>query len=110
MLVLLEVGIGIGIGFVPARRPRLPAVRVLCGPRGGTDPRPGRAISGKSPTSVSRLTEARAGAAYHPFTNPEDGDLFGARFDGMPVKLEGTVKKTQGKFVWVEPTAVTRAK
>ena len=37
-------------------------------------------------------------------------DLFKARFDGVPVELKGTVKKTQGKFVWVEPTAITRTK
>ena len=29
---------------LPARRPWLPALRVLRGPRGGTDPRPGRAV------------------------------------------------------------------
>jgi len=35
-------------------------------------------------------------------------DLFKARFDGVPVELKGTVKKSQGKFVWVEPTLVTK--
>jgi len=52
LLVLLEVGLPrrllvlleVGVGFMPARRPRLTALRVLRGPRGGTDPRPGRAI------------------------------------------------------------------
>jgi YHS domain-containing protein len=33
-------------------------------------------------------------------------DLYKARFDGLKVQLRGTVKKTQGKFVWVEPTSL----
>jgi hypothetical protein len=37
-------------------------------------------------------------------------DLFKSRFDGLAVDLKGTVKKTQGKFVWVEPTSVTRTR
>ncbi len=36
--------------------------------------------------------------------------LFKSRFDGLAVELKGTVKKTQGKFVWVEPTAITRTR
>ena len=36
--------------------------------------------------------------------------LFKDRFDGLAVELKGTVKKTQGKFVWVEPTAITRTR
>jgi YHS domain-containing protein len=35
-------------------------------------------------------------------------DLFKARFDGLTVALKGTVKKSQGKFTWIEPTALTR--
>lgn len=37
-------------------------------------------------------------------------DLFKNRFDGLPVDLKGTVTKTEGKFVWVRPTALARAK
>ena len=37
-------------------------------------------------------------------------DLFKSRFDGLAVELKGTVKKTQGKFVWVEPTALARTR
>jgi YHS domain-containing protein len=37
-------------------------------------------------------------------------ELFNARFDGLTVELKGTVKQTQGKFVWVEPTALTRSR
>ncbi len=35
-------------------------------------------------------------------------DLFKARFDALAVELKGNVKKTQGKFVWVEPISMTR--
>jgi YHS domain-containing protein len=35
-------------------------------------------------------------------------DLFNARFDGLDVQLKGTVKQKKGKFVWVEPTSLTR--
>jgi YHS domain-containing protein len=37
-------------------------------------------------------------------------ELFKARFDGLTVELKGTVKKSQGKFVWVEPTSLTRSR
>jgi len=37
-------------------------------------------------------------------------DLFKARFDSTVVELKGTVKKSDGKFVWVEPTSLTRTK
>jgi YHS domain-containing protein len=37
-------------------------------------------------------------------------ELFKSRFDGLTVELKGTVKKTQGKFVWVEPTSLTRSR
>ena len=37
-------------------------------------------------------------------------DLFKARFEGLPVQLKGTVKKRDGKFVWVVPTSLTRTR
>jgi YHS domain-containing protein len=37
-------------------------------------------------------------------------DLFKNRFDGLAVELKGTVKKTRGKFVWIEPTSITRTR
>jgi YHS domain-containing protein len=37
-------------------------------------------------------------------------DLYKARSDGLSVELRGTVKKTRGKFVWIEPTALTRTR
>ena len=37
-------------------------------------------------------------------------DLFKARFDSPVVELKGTVKKSDGKFVWVEPTSLTRSR
>ena len=37
-------------------------------------------------------------------------DLFKARFDAPVVDLKGTVKKSDGKFVWVEPTSLTRSR
>jgi YHS domain-containing protein len=37
-------------------------------------------------------------------------ELFKARFDGLTVELKGTVKNSQGKFVWVEPTSLTRSR
>lgn len=36
--------------------------------------------------------------------------LFKTRFDGVSVELRGAVVKTQGKFVWVEPTSLTPAR
>ncbi len=36
-------------------------------------------------------------------------ELFSSRFDGLTVELKGTVKKTEGKFVWVEPTSLTQS-
>jgi len=36
--------------------------------------------------------------------------LFEARFDGVQVELKGTVKKRQGKIVWVEPTSLAAAR
>lgn len=35
-------------------------------------------------------------------------DLFKARFDSPVVELNGAVMKTEGKFVWVEPTSLNR--
>ena len=35
-------------------------------------------------------------------------ELFKVRFDAVVVELKGTVTKTQGKFVWVEPSSVTK--
>lgn len=35
--------------------------------------------------------------------------LFDARFDGIRVELKGTVKKREGKVVWIEPTSLTAA-
>ena len=80
LLVLLEVDLPrrllalfeVGDGLMSARRSRLPAVRVLCGPHGGTDPGPGRAVE-KISARVRGLTEAREGPAYHPLTNPRLG-------------------------------------
>jgi hypothetical protein len=37
-------------------------------------------------------------------------ELFNARFDGLTVQLKGTAKKRDGRFVWVEPTALTRSR
>ena len=37
-------------------------------------------------------------------------ELFKARLDGLMVELKGTVKKTQGKFVWVEPSSLSRTR
>lgn len=37
-------------------------------------------------------------------------DLFKARFDSPVVELKGTVKKSDGKFVWVEPTSLTQSR
>ncbi len=37
-------------------------------------------------------------------------DLFKARFDSVTVELKGSVKKSEGKFVWVEPTSLTRSR
>ena len=37
-------------------------------------------------------------------------DLFKARFDAPVVELRATVKKSDGKFVWVEPTSLTRSR
>ncbi len=37
-------------------------------------------------------------------------DLFKARFDSPVVDLKGTVKKSDGKFVWVESTSLTRSR
>ena len=37
-------------------------------------------------------------------------ELFKARFEGLTVELKGTVKKKEGKFVWVEPTSLTRSR
>jgi hypothetical protein len=37
-------------------------------------------------------------------------DLFNARFDAPVVELKGTVKKSDGKFVWVEPTSLVRGR
>ncbi len=37
-------------------------------------------------------------------------DLFKARFDAPVVELRATVKKSDGKFVWVEPTLLTRSR
>lgn len=37
-------------------------------------------------------------------------ELFKARFDSVMVDLKGTVKKAEGKFVWVEPTSLTRSR
>jgi YHS domain-containing protein len=36
--------------------------------------------------------------------------LFEARFDGIDVELRGAVRKQQGKFVWVEPTGLSRVR
>jgi YHS domain-containing protein len=37
-------------------------------------------------------------------------ELFKVRSDGLTVELKGAVKKTQGKFVWIEPTSITRTR
>ena len=37
-------------------------------------------------------------------------ELYKARFGGVSVELKGIVKKTQGKFVWVEPTSLARSR
>ncbi len=37
-------------------------------------------------------------------------DLFKARFDGVQVELKGAIKKKQGKFVWVEPSSLTKSR
>ncbi|MCI0704016.1 MAG: hypothetical protein L0241_23400 [Planctomycetia bacterium] len=37
-------------------------------------------------------------------------ELFKARFDGLTVELKGTVKKTQGKYVWVEPSSLKQSR
>lgn len=37
-------------------------------------------------------------------------DLYKARFDAPVVELKGTVKKAEGKFVWIEPTSLTRTR
>jgi len=37
-------------------------------------------------------------------------ELFDARFDGINVELHGSVRKKQGKFVWVEPTTISRVR
>jgi len=36
-------------------------------------------------------------------------DIFASRFDGLKVKLAGSVKRSQGRFVWVDPEALTLA-
>lgn len=36
--------------------------------------------------------------------------LFKDRFDGITVELKGTVRKVKGKFVWVDPTSLTRSR
>ncbi len=37
-------------------------------------------------------------------------DLFASRFDGLRVKLTGTVKKSQGKFVWIDPDGLEQVR
>ncbi len=37
-------------------------------------------------------------------------ELFRARFDELTVELQGQVKKTEGKFVWIEPVALRRSR
>jgi YHS domain-containing protein len=37
-------------------------------------------------------------------------ELFNARFEGLTVQLTGTVKKREGKFVWVVPTSLTQTR
>ncbi len=37
-------------------------------------------------------------------------DLFNARFDELTVELKGRVTKTKGKFIWVQPTSLTRSR
>ena len=37
-------------------------------------------------------------------------DLFNARFDATAVELKGTVKQSDGKFIWVEPTSLKRSR
>ncbi len=37
-------------------------------------------------------------------------ELFNARFEGLTVQLKGTVKKKDGKFVWVVPTSLTQTR
>jgi YHS domain-containing protein len=37
-------------------------------------------------------------------------DIFADRFDGLKVKLTGTIKRAEGKFVWVDPQELTRAR
>lgn len=34
-------------------------------------------------------------------------ELFQARFDGVAVELKGIVKKSEGRYVWVEPSSLT---
>ena len=71
LLVMLEVGLPrrllvlleVGVGLMPARCPRLPALRGLRGPRGGTDRRPGRAV-GEKTHSCER-----------PYRNPSGGGV-----------------------------------
>jgi len=34
--------------------------------------------------------------------------IFDARFDGLKVRLTGTVKRAEGDVVWVEPDSLVR--
>lgn len=37
-------------------------------------------------------------------------ELYRARFNGLSVQLQGTVKKQEGRFQWVEPTSLVRSR
>lgn len=97
------------------------------------DERRGQAPAGQGPrVSVTGQT-ACSGCAYgvRPLADPDSlgmavvaggkvyvveggekryPELYKARFDGVTVKLEGAVKKSQGKFVWVEPASLARGR
>jgi len=94
------------IGLAPAVKPEVVAVtgKTACaGCAYGVRPITDADSLGIAVVAGDKVYVVEGGEKRYP-------DLFKARFESPVVDLKGTVKKTDGKFVWVEPTSLTRSR